>query len=104
MPGVDFRAVRARVSMTEVLELLGFVGQESQAGQLRGRCPVHGSTTPSSRCFSVNPRKNAFHCFKCGASGNQLDLWAAVTQQSVHAAAVDLCIKLHRDVPWIERG
>jgi hypothetical protein len=26
-----------------------------------------------------------------------------VTKQSVHAAAVDLCTKLNRDIPWIDR-
>ena len=103
MPGVDFRAVRSVVSMAEVLDLLGFVGQGAGAHQLRGRCPVHGSTTPTSRSFAVHLRKNAFHCFRCGASGNQLDLWAAVTKQSIHAAAVDLCTRLHRDIPWIGR-
>ncbi len=101
MPGVNFRAVRDVVSMTEVLQLLGFVPRWSSGDQRRGPGPVHGSTSPHSRTFSVNLTKNMFQCFRCGAAGNQLDLWGAVTKQSLHEAAVDLCTKLHRDIPWI---
>ena len=101
MPGVDFRVVRSMIAMAQVLDLLGFVAQESSGDQVRGPCPVHRSTTPKSRSFSVNLAKNTFQCFRCGAAGNQLDLWAAVTKQSLHEAAVDLCTKLNQDIPWI---
>ena len=32
--------------------------------------------------------------FKCGRSGNALDLWAHATQQSVDDAVLDLCQRL----------
>lgn len=34
------------------------------------------------------------HGFKCGRSGNALDLWAHATQQSVDDAVLDLCQRL----------
>ena len=73
MPGIDFHAVRSEVSMKEVLELLGFVPAARRGDQVRGACPIHGSTSPRSRSFSANLGKNTFRCFKCGSEGNQLD-------------------------------
>jgi len=102
MPGIDFRQVRVLVSMREVLELLGFVGVSTSGKQLRGPCPLHRSTSPTSRVFSVNLATNTFRCFKCGSGGNHLDLCAAATKQSPYAAALDLCRRLQRDIPWID--
>ena len=101
LPGVDFRAVREAVSIRDVLKLVGFVARETRGDQLRGPCPIHGSTSPKSRIFSVHLARNAFRCFKCGSSGNQLDLWAAVTKTDLHAATIDLCRRLQIDVPWL---
>ena len=47
--------------------------------------------------------RDLWHCFRCGAGGNALDLWAAVTRQGVHAAVLDLCQRLGRDVPGLPR-
>jgi DNA primase len=101
MPGVRYQEVRSLVSMTQVLELLGFVAQEATRDERRGACPVHGSSSPKSRSFSANVKKGVYRCFGCGSAGNHLDLYAAVTQQSLHAAAVDLCQRVGCAVPWI---
>lgn len=101
MPGIDFRQVRDRVAIGEVLELLHFQAVRSWRGQVRGPCPLHGSRTPTSCTFSAHLSRNVFQCFKCGAAGNALDLWAAATRQNVYAAALDLCNRLHREVPWL---
>ena len=103
MAGVDFQTVRSMVPMAQVLERVGFVPHECSGDQLRGACPVHGSTSPKSRSFSANLGKNAYPCFQCGSSGNPLDLWAAVAKTDVHTAAIDLCQKLHLDVPSIRK-
>lgn len=104
MPGIDFRKVRALVSLGDVLELLGFVPRTSAGDQRRGVCPLHRFASRTSRVFSVNLAKNAFRCFQCGAAGNQLDLWAAATKLSLHEAAEDLCRRLHHPIPWIQPG
>jgi DNA primase len=74
MPGIDFAEVRSRIGIAQVLELARFEASESMGDQLRGPCPIHGSTSPAGRSFSVNLRKHTFQCFKCRQSGNQLDL------------------------------
>lgn len=98
-PAIDFTAVRAAVTMTAVLGLLGFQPKSSHGTQQRGPCPLHGSTSGTSRCFSVNLADQIFHCFKCGRSGNALDLWAHATRQTPYDAAIDLCQRLHVAVP-----
>ena len=104
MPGVDFRAVRAMISMSDVLELIGYAPSAIPDSVLRGPCPIHRSNSTKSRSFSVNLKQKVFHCFTCGAAGNHLDLYAAITQKQVYDAAVDLCAKLHRQVPWLPRN
>ncbi len=99
MPGIDYAELRARVRIADVLRLCGFKAAEVMGDQARGPCPIHGSTSPNSRSFSANLRKNTFRCFKCGAAGNQLDLWVAFTKLPLHAAALDLCKKLGIEVP-----
>ena len=103
MPGIDFAAVRAQITLARVLDLLGFVPRERSAAQVRGVCPIHGSSSGRSRSFSANLAKNQYRCFKCGSTGSQLELWAAVQKQSVYAAAIDLCNRLGIEVPWIHR-
>lgn len=101
MPGVRFAEVRSRVSLAQVLGLLRFAPCERSKEEIRGPCPVHGSTSPQSRCFSANLRKNVYRCFRCGSAGNQLDLYAAATRQSLWAAAIDLCARVGCEVPWL---
>jgi len=98
-PAINFAAVRTAISMATVLQLLGFQARSAYGGQQRGPCPLHGSTLGTSRCFSVNLEQQTFHCFKCGRSGNALDLWAQATQQSPYDAALDLCRRLALPLP-----
>jgi DNA primase len=37
-------------------------------------CPLHGSSSGTSRSFSVNLDQHFFQCFKCGKVGNALEL------------------------------
>jgi len=101
MPGIDFRLARSQVRLAEVLDLVGFVPSGRWRDQVRGPCPVHGSRSPRSRSLAAHLGKNLWHCFVCGAGGNALDLWVAVTHQPLHAAVLDLYGRLGREVPWL---
>jgi putative transposase len=98
-PAIDFAAVRAAVTISAVLELLGFQPRSTRGAQQRGPCPLHGSTSATSRSFSANLHKHNFHCYKCGRSGNALDLWAQATRQTPYDAALDLCQRLSIPLP-----
>ena len=102
MPAINFGELRASVSMQEVLNLLGFVPLSRFGDQVRGRCPLHSSSSNGkSRYFSAHLTGNKFQCFKCGAAGNHLDLWAKATKQTVYTAALDLCQRLGREIPCL---
>jgi DNA primase len=101
MPGIDFAELRRQLRLGRVLELVHFEVVARRGAQVRGPCPVHGSTRPRSRVFAAHLEQHVWHCFRCGASGNALDLWLAVTRQPVYAGALDLCRRLGLDVPWL---
>jgi DNA primase len=103
MPGIDFRQARSEVRLAEVLGLVGFVPCWRLGEQLRGPCPVHGSRGPRSRSFGAHLGRGVWHCFRCGAGGNALDLWVAVTRQPLHPAVLDRYGRLGRAVPWLPR-
>ncbi len=100
MPSLDYRLIRQQVAMAHVLDLLGFVASERRGDQVRGPCPLHQeSGLAKERTFSANLRRNCYKCFKCGSSGNQLDLWTAARKMPLHAATLELCNRLGLDVP-----
>ena len=101
MPGIDYTLLRQQLSLAQVLDLLGFTATTRRGPQVRGPCPVHRSQSATTRCFAAHLGRNVWHCFRCGAGGNALDLWAAVSRQPVHAAVIDLCNRLGREVPWL---
>jgi DNA primase len=103
MPGIDFAELRRQIRLGQVLELVRFEVVSRRGALVRGPCPVHGSTRPRSRVFAAHLEKQVWHCFHCGAHGNALDLWLAVTKQPVYAGALELCRRLGPEVPWLPR-
>jgi DNA primase len=102
VPAIDYRRARAELRLAAVLQLMGYEPRSRHGQQLRGPCPVHGSRSETSRAFAAHLGKNLFHCFRCGAGGNALDLWAALSRLPLHAAVLDLCQRLHQPVPWLD--
>jgi DNA primase len=104
MPLVDLRQARADIRLGWVLGLLGGQPRQRRGEQVRGACPLHGSTAPRGRSFSAHLGRGVWHCFRCGASGNALDLWARATGQSLYQAVVDLYDRLGQEVPLAAAG
>jgi DNA primase len=99
MSGIDFVLLRRQISLTQVLDLVGFTPTTRCGPQWRGPCPVHGSKSPRSRSFAAQVAKNCWRCFRCGASGNALDLYLAVTKLSVYEGTLALCARLGISAP-----
>lgn len=65
IPDEKVREVAERVSIFEVVS--DYVQLRRAGTNYVGLCPFHAEKTPS---FNVNPAREAFHCFGCGAGGN----------------------------------
>ena len=93
-PAVDFVFLREHVTITQVLEHLGLIGQLRGRGQQRRcTCPLHGQPTDSSRTFSdppVQERVPLFFHANAIVQGNVLDLWAAIHRLPLYEAALHL--------------
>lgn len=85
---IDFKAVKAAVSMEQVLDHYDLIPQfKKSGGGLTGPCPIHKGENPTQ--FRVSPSKNVWHCFsKCNGGGNVLDFIAKMEDVSIHAAAL----------------
>jgi len=85
---VDFKAVKAAVSIEQVIARYGINWLRKEGDELRGRCPIHRGD--GERTFHVSLGKNVFHCFSCKKRGNVLDFVAAMERCSVRDAGLKL--------------
>ena len=92
---VDFKAVKAAVSMLQVLERYGIAEEFKHSGDsLSGPCPLHDGQNPTQ--FRVSIGKNCWHCFgRCNDGGNVLDFVAKKESISLREAALMLCDWFH---------
>ncbi len=84
---IDFKAVKAAITMEQVLEHYGLMHQFKRSGdRLSGPCPIHKGSSPNQ--FSVSIEKNVWNCFsECKHGGNVLDFIAKMEDVSILAAA-----------------
>src|SRR2546430_4104967 len=94
MPGrfleQDLAEVRERANLVEVISAHT---QLRKAGPrtFKGLCPFHQEKTPS---FTVDPAKQVYYCFGCGAGGDVFDFLRAAEGLSFAEAAERLATRL----------
>lgn len=90
-PFVDFRDIRSRITMEQVLEHYNLLGTFKRSGHnLSGPCPIHKGTNKTQ--FRVETEKNIWNCFsECKHGGNTLDFIARMESISIHDAAIKAC-------------
>jgi DNA primase len=95
---VDFRAVKAAVTMEQVLQHYGLLEKFKRSGDsLSGCCPIHQGTNPTQ--FRVSVSKNIWNCFsECKHGGNVLDFVARMENISAHGAVLRLIEWFNLDV------
>ena len=85
---VDFRAVKAAITMEQVLIHYDVLDRFKRSGDsLSGPCPIHEGENPTQ--FRVSLSKNIWNCFsKCKCGGNVLDFISRMENVSIHGAAI----------------
>jgi len=86
---IDFRTIKAAVSMEQVLEHYGLKDTLRPSGNdsLTGCCPIHKGTNPTQ--FRVSRSKNCWKCFSdCRCGGNVLDFISRMEGVPIHKAAL----------------
>jgi transposase len=101
---LNFAQLRQRVTITQVLEHLGWQPRWSRGPQRRGCCPLHEAADAESRCFAVHTEKDAYCCHRCGSEGNALDLWIAVRGKPILEAAWELVETFRLEPPFLKEG
>lgn len=64
-----------------------------------GLCPFHEEKTPS---FTVNPAKQLYHCFGCGAGGNAFSFLMELEKRSFSEVVLELAQKYQIPIQTLE--
>jgi DNA primase len=88
---VDFKTVKAAVSMLQILDHYQITERLKRSGDnLSGCCPLHDGSNPTQ--FRVSLSKNCWNCFgKCKRGGNILDFVALKDGIPLREAALKIC-------------
>lgn len=82
---------------TDLVELIdGFIPLKKQGNSFIACCPFHQEKTPS---FNVVAKKQFYHCFGCGASGNAISFVMNYLHQSFTLAVDTLALRAGMQVP-----
>jgi len=102
MPGIDYREVRARVPISQVLQFIGYQPKTRKGHQLRGPCPFHDNPDSRSESFAVHLGKHVYYCHHCKSGGDQLKLWMAIRKLPLYWATLELCRAAQIEPPWLK--
>lgn len=85
-----------------IVDVIGKHVQLKQAGnEFKGLCPFHTEKTPS---FTVNTKKQFFHCFGCGESGNAIKFLTKHEGKTLREAVDELASSASLEVPGKSNG
>ncbi|WP_133126705.1 DNA primase [Legionella nagasakiensis] len=85
------------LNRTDIVELIdGYVSLKKRGNSHIACCPFHNEKTPS---FNVISKKQFYHCFGCGASGNAISFVMNYLQLGFVEAVETLATRLGMQVP-----
>ena len=98
MPGLIPRPfIDEVINRTDIVELIdGYVPLKKSGSNYMACCPFHNEKTPS---FNVVAKKQFYHCFGCGASGNAISFLMSYLNQDFVETVENLAARLGMQVP-----
>lgn len=85
------------LNRTDIVEFIdGYIPLKKQGASFIACCPFHSEKTPS---FNVISKKQFYHCFGCGESGNAISFAMNYLHQSFSDAVETLATRLGMQVP-----
>ncbi|MBT3506602.1 MAG: DNA primase, partial [Methylococcales bacterium] len=94
IPSVFIDDLLTRVDVVDLID--SYLPLKKTGSNYVARCPFHTEKTPS---FSVSRRKQFYHCFGCGASGNAIGFLMDYSHLNFVEAVEDLASFVGIDVP-----
>ncbi len=73
--------IKNSIKIEDVVNKLGGLNLAKTGNSLQGNCPT-GHSSQGEKCFSINTDKNFYHCFHCGAAGDNINLVELVNNTS----------------------
>ena len=93
--------INSLIERVDIVSVIGTRVELKRAGKsLKGLCPFHDEKTPS---FNVNPDKQLYYCFGCGAGGTALTFLREYERLDFVEAVETLAASIGVEVPR-ERG
>ncbi|MBI4397853.1 MAG: DNA primase [Candidatus Omnitrophica bacterium] len=87
-------------SLNDIVEVISaYIPIKKSGRNLKACCPFHPEKTPS---FMVNPERQIFHCFGCGAGGDVFSFVMKIENLNFPEALRKLADRVHMVLP--ERG
>src|SRR3989338_3095738 len=88
-------------SLNDIVEIIsGYIPLNRAGRSFKANCPFHQENTPS---FIVNPDKQIFHCFGCGAGGDVFSFLMKYEQMNFPEALKQLAERVHITLPEYQK-
>ncbi len=95
IPEAKLLEIKDAASIADVIGQ--YVSLKLRGRYLVGLCPFHAEKTPS---FTVNPERNIFHCYGCGAGGNVFTFLMQHLRLTFPEAATELAQRYGIPLQW----
>ncbi len=95
----SIEALKARLDIVDVIG--NYIELKKNGANFKARCPFHDEKSPS---FNVNPQKQIYHCFGCGAGGDAIKFVMEYEKLSYPEALEKLAQSLNFTLHYDDKG